>query len=89
METVGIRELKSHLSLYLKRVKAGEKIVVTDRKKEVAIIMPSAISPNEEHILKLARRGIVSWAGGKPVGASPRVVSKGKCVSDAVIEDRR
>lgn len=29
--TVGIRQLKSHLSAYLRRVKAGEVLIVTDR----------------------------------------------------------
>jgi len=33
METVGIRELKRNLSAYLRSVKDGKKVVITDRKK--------------------------------------------------------
>ena len=33
---VGIRELKAHLSEYVRRAEAGEHIVVTDRGKPVA-----------------------------------------------------
>jgi len=33
METVGIRELKKDLSSYLRKVKAGDKIIITERKK--------------------------------------------------------
>jgi len=40
METVGIRELKKDLSNYLRKVKAGDKIIITDRKKEIAFIVP-------------------------------------------------
>ncbi len=40
METVGIREFKRNLSQYLRSVKAGKKVVITDRKKEIAVIVP-------------------------------------------------
>ena len=29
--TVGLRELKSHLSAYVRRVKAGDTVVITER----------------------------------------------------------
>jgi prevent-host-death family protein len=37
---VGMRELKNRLSKYLRRVKAGETIVITERGKPVGQIMP-------------------------------------------------
>lgn len=37
---VGIRELKANLSQYLARVRAGERVVVTDRGVPVARIEP-------------------------------------------------
>jgi prevent-host-death family protein len=37
---VGIRELKSRLSEFLARVAAGEELVVTDRSRPVARIVP-------------------------------------------------
>jgi prevent-host-death family protein len=89
METIGIRELKENLSRYMKRVKSGERIIVTDRKKEIAIIMPLEKRAKEEKIYQLIQRGMACWSGGKPEGMSARIVSRGKSVSGAVIEDRR
>ncbi len=89
METIGIRELKENLSRYMKRVKTGEKIIVTDRKKEIAIILPLAKKAHEEKIYQLIQCGMACWSGGKPEGMPARIVSKGKSVSGAVIEDRR
>lgn len=40
--TVGVRELRQHLSRYLDRVKAGEDLVVTEHGREVARIVPSS-----------------------------------------------
>jgi prevent-host-death family protein len=89
METVGIRELKENLSKYLKSVKSGEKIVVTDRKKEVAIIVPFGAEADEEKILQLTQRGVAHWNGMKPMGMRSRIESRGRSVSEAVLEDRR
>lgn len=36
LKTVGIRELKNHLSAYIREVQAGWRILVTDRNKVVA-----------------------------------------------------
>ena len=89
MQTVGIRELKANLSRYLSRVKSGEKIIITERKKEVAIIAPFGKETDEEKLVQLIQRGIVHWSGGKPTGGPSRIVSKGKKVSEAVLEGRR
>ncbi len=89
METIGIRELKDNLSRYMKRVKSGEKIIVTDRKKEIAIILPLEKKGKEEKIYQLIQRGVANWSGGKPEGMPVRIISRGKSVSGAVIEDRR
>ena len=89
METVGIRELKRNLSAYLRSVKAGKKVVITDRKKEIAVIVPFREADGQEKILQLVRQGVADWSGEKPRGMSARIKSKGKSVSAAVIEDRR
>jgi prevent-host-death family protein len=38
--SVGVRELRQYLSRYLDRVKAGETLVVTERGREVARLIP-------------------------------------------------
>jgi prevent-host-death family protein len=89
MEIIGIRELKENLSRYMKRVRTGERIIVTDRKKEIAMIIPLEKKDTEEKIYQLIQCGVASWNGSKPEGLPSRIVSRGKSVSDAVIEDRR
>lgn len=39
-KSVGVRELRQNLSVYLERVKKGEVLTVTDRGQEVAILRP-------------------------------------------------
>lgn len=89
MAAVGIRDLKNQLSRYLKRVRAGERLVVTERGEPVAILSPPASTPADRRIEAMLRRGAARWGGGKPRGASrpPRI--KGPSVAQAVIEDRR
>ena len=89
METVGIRELKRNLSEYLRSVKAGKKVVITDRKKEIAVIVPFNKVDDQEKILQLVRECVADWSGDKPHGIPARIRSKGKSVSEAVLEDRR
>lgn len=43
-------ELKNNLSKYLKIVKSGEKIIVTERRKQFAIIMLLGLDTEEEKI---------------------------------------
>jgi prevent-host-death family protein len=89
MAAVGIRELKNRLSQYLKRVRAGERLVVTERGDPVAIISPPSVTRADRRIETMLREGVARWGGGKPRGAPrpPRV--KGPSVARAVIEDRR
>lgn len=90
MEKVtGIRELKNKLSHYLREVKKGRSIMVTERGKVVATIVPAQEHPDVEKLKKLARRGLGTWKGGKPKGVSRPIVVKGKPVGDIVLEDRR
>ena len=40
MKTVGVRDLKNRLSEYLRRVRSGESVLVTDRGEVVAELLP-------------------------------------------------
>lgn len=40
-ETVGVAELRQNLSVYLRRVSRGERLVVTDRNRPVAELGPA------------------------------------------------
>lgn len=67
MESVNIRELKNHLSHYLRQVRNGSELIVKDRNRIIARIIPaepeSAPEINyEEEMLELARQGKVRLA---------------------------
>jgi len=40
MDRVGVRELRQNLSVYLRRVRRGEKLEVTERGRPVAVLQP-------------------------------------------------
>jgi prevent-host-death family protein len=89
MITVGVRELKNNLSHYLRDVKRGKSITITERGQSVAILMPAGTHSDAQLARELSRKGIGSWKGGKPKGGSRSGVVKGRPVSQIVIEERR
>ncbi len=87
--TVGTRELKNKFSEYLRRVKAGETIAITDRGNEVAWIIPKP-ETLEDKMNALAASGFLVRGTGKLKPYEPKIVNRsGKLMSDIVIEDRR
>ena len=60
METVGIRELKNRLSAYIRKVEAGDVVIVTDRGRVVAELVPPGwqrpVADVHPGLLELARR---------------------------------
>ncbi|HYX21105.1 MAG TPA: type II toxin-antitoxin system prevent-host-death family antitoxin [Thermoanaerobaculia bacterium] len=59
---VGVRELRQNLSVYLRRVRAGQTLEVTERGRPVAILAPL---PEPDSVLS---RLIVSGRATAPVG---------------------
>jgi prevent-host-death family protein len=87
---VGVRELRDGLSEYLARVKKGEHIEVTQRGQAIALLLPLPdADQTASALLELVLRGAVSWSGGKPRGAEPLLVVRGRPLSETVLEDRR
>ena len=85
---IGIRELKSKLSECVREVKTGGTIVVTERGRAVARIIPDAGSLRER-LEVLVRTGAVLWSGRRLRPAKPVARVRGKrTVSDLVIENR-
>ena len=85
---VGTRELKSKLSEYLRRVKGGETIIVTERGKSIGQIIP--IQPNiGEKLQAMVEAGLAEWNGKKVSPARPAAINRGqKQIADLVAEDR-
>ena len=89
MITVGIRELKNNLSYYLRGVKKGRPVTITERGQSVAVLMPAETPADTSLGRELSRKGIGAWKGGKPRGGSRSVVIKGKPVSQIIVDERR
>lgn len=65
MKAVGVKQLKARLSEYLRLVKAGETILITDRDEVVAELRPArrqrVSGPSvEEHLEALAEAGEIT-----------------------------
>jgi prevent-host-death family protein len=61
MDQVGVRELRQNLSVYLRRVKRGEALEVTERGQPVATLRP--IDADDDPIARLERRGLTVRRG--------------------------
>lgn len=58
--TVGVRDLRDHLSAFLERVKAGETITVTEHGRPIARLVRE--EPVSQRILELAAQGRLTRA---------------------------
>jgi prevent-host-death family protein len=82
---VGVRELRNHLSRYLDRVRGGEEVLVTDRGRAIARVVPVGA----ERILdRLIAEGVVTAARQPKRPAAKPIKTKGTA-SDLVGEQRR
>ncbi len=59
MRTVNISDLKARLSAYIQRVRRGEEVLVCDRNKPVARIVPCCIDDYSEQERRLIARGVL------------------------------
>jgi len=82
---VGIRELRADLSRWVKRVQDGEDVVVTDRGKPVARLVPIAA---ESKLDQLVREGVVIPPRRPWKGAVPKPIKGAGPLSDIVLGDR-
>ena len=71
MRTVGLRELKTHLSRYVRRVRGGETVAITDRGEVIAELAPPRRADSPRSALEaMARRGELTL--GRPLSAKAR-----------------
>jgi prevent-host-death family protein len=90
MDTVGVRDLKANLSCHLKRVRAGARLLVSDRGRPIAAIVPVAHATDQAWLHRLVAEGKVHWNGQPSRVPRKGVASIGKTLtSDIVLEDRR
>ena len=88
---IGVRELRAHLSAYLRRVARGESVIVGDRqRKPIARLAPIQRDAEDEWLEALAARQVVLPPTAPFVlPQSIRLKGKGKLAAEIVLEDRR
>ena len=92
MRTVGSRELKNRLGRYLGLVGRGETIIVTDRGKPVARLVPPEPEPEttysvEDLLKRLEAEGHLR-RDTRPFRRFKPIRVKGKPMSQMILEDR-
>jgi prevent-host-death family protein len=86
--TVGIRELKSRLSHYLRQVKGGATLLITERGRPIGRIVPVGL-PLEDRLQTMIAAGLVSWSGRPVPSTMPVATTRGQqTVADLLLEDR-
>ena len=86
---VGARELKTRLGTYLRRVREGRTLLVTDCGEPIAELrpLPSDTSVNAA-LLKLSSKRTVTLPARKAMVAFGPIQSRGRALSEAIREDR-
>jgi prevent-host-death family protein len=90
MNTVGIRELKSRLTHYVRLVKQGHNVILTERGKPVAVLhgLDEETQTREGRLARLAAQGRIILPSTRR-GRVRRVRTKHPAgLTQAVLEDR-
>lgn len=66
MKTTTVSKLKASLNEYLRQVKTGEEVVVTERGRPIARLVPALSGePLSEHLVKMEQQGLLTRGSGK------------------------
>lgn len=83
--TIGVRDLKTHLSSYLEKVQKGHTIIITSHGKPIARLTPTR-EELMDRVKALQDAGLIAWNGKKLKPAKPVAVNKSnKLASDIVL----
>ena len=95
MKTVGVRELKNRLSEYIRQVRSGEGVLVTDRGQVVAELTPPGHGATDASVsaglLALARRNLLvigAPAGGELYPALRRSRPRTRTAAELLQDER-
>ena len=88
---IGIREAKVHLSRYLRMVRNGAEIVITDRGKPVGKIVPmeAAELPLADRIKRLEAQGVIARQHGKSEGKIPAAIPISGNIAQKILQEDR
>lgn len=88
---IGSRELKTRLGAYLRQVRDGATILVTDRGEPIAELRPlrTASTSEEKRFSELATAGLLTPRSRKELTKRETPVrAKGRPISETIVEDR-
>ena len=89
---VGVRKLRDGLTRYLERVRRGARLVITDRGRPVALLLPYRDGTKavvEDRLAALLASGHVSPAERRFVANPPLARGRGRSLAAIIREDRR
>lgn len=85
--TIGVRELRDHLSSYLEEVKAGGELVVTERGRPIARLVPASAGARLERLIS---EGVVTPPSrARQPSSRWGTLSEDAGLVEAVLEQRR
>jgi len=87
MGLVSAKELKNRLGRYLKKVKGGETLVVTERGKPIARIVPLDLAP-EAKLKLMEELGLLVPPEGELEAIEPLVTPK-QSIAEMLVADRK
>jgi prevent-host-death family protein len=88
LNRVGVRELRQHLSRYLRRINSGERFEVTERGRPVAILAPLPGHVSAVERLAAANRLVPARLDLMSLGLPPEAPQR-ISISEALVEQRR
>jgi prevent-host-death family protein len=92
MKTAAVSEVKARLSEYLNQVKAGMEVLITDRGKPIARLVPVSRTKHlKESLVRKEKQGLIRLGPGKlPKGfwRIPRPEDPKGLVLEALLEER-
>ena len=93
MQRIASREFKNRMGRYMRAVRRGQTLILTDRGKAVARISPEQDASSDSDLMQqrlreLEAEGLIHLAT-KPFGKFRAVKSKGRPASEMLLEDRR
>lgn len=93
MSAVGIKELKNHLTHYVRRAKQGDEVVITERGRPVAILhsieSEGPAQSLDARLGRLASQGLIALPAHKPLKRLRLAKTSGRPISKLIVADRR
>jgi len=91
-KSISVTELKARLSEQLRRVKAGESVLITERGRPIGVMTPLPQEDISDELADLAEAGLVRLATGPPdteLLTRDRPEDPDATVRQALIDERR